>query len=189
MELEDLKKGWKEMDEQVDKLGSKNEVSVSQITRKRALSSQERLKREYRMMTAICLMAPFWIAITQRNIGGLPDWTVYMFFVFFMVMVVHKGFIWWKLAHLDYKRMTVKEALISTYKLEKYQKTGTLVGISLAVPVLVCFIVELYLLHEVYALYGAFCGLIVGLFFGLRIRRRIKKEIKTMRDALNDELN
>lgn len=189
MELEELKKGWKVMDEQIDKLESKNEVPVSQITQRRTVSSQQRLKKEYRIMTAICFLAPSWIAITQRNIGGLPDWTVYLFFVFFMVMAVHKGFIWWKLAHLDYKQMTVKEALVSTYKLEKYQKTGTLIGISLAIPVLVCFIVELYFLHEVYALYGAFCGLVIGLFIGLRVRRRIKREMKAMREALNNELN
>lgn len=189
MELEELKKGWKEMDEQIDKLESMDEVPVSRVTQKRAVSSQERLKKEYRMMTAICFLAPSWITITQRNIGGLPDWTVYMFLVFFMVMAAHKGFIWWKLAHMDYKLMTVKEALISTYKLEKYQKTGTLIGISLAVPVLVCFMAELYLLHEVYALYGAFFGLVIGLYFGFRVRRRIKREMKTMREALNDELN
>ena len=85
--------------------------------------------------------------------------------------------------------MTVKEALISTYKLEKYQKTGTLIGISLAVPLLICFMVELYRLHEMYAFYGAWCGLVVGLLIGLRIRRRIKRDIKEMRAALNDELN
>ena len=189
MELEELKKGWKMMDKQMDTLESENEAPVSRITQNRAVSSQQRLIREFQMMTSICLMTPFWIVMIQRNVEGFPDWTVYMFFVFFMVMAAHKGFIWWKLARLDYKRMTVKEALIATYKLEKYQKTGILFGISLAVPVLVCFIVELYLLHEVYALYGAFCGLLIGLYIGFRVRRRIKGEIKAMREALDDELD
>lgn len=189
MELEELKKSWKVMDEQIDKLESKNEVPVSQITQKRAVSSQQRLKREFQMMTGVCLMAPFWIMMIQRNVEGFPDWMVYMFFVFFLTMAVHKRFLWYKLARMDYKRMTVKEALISTYRLEKYQKWGTLLGISLAVPVLVCFVVELYFLHEVYVLYGAFIGLVIGLFVGWWVRRRIKSEMKAMREALNDELN
>lgn len=189
MELEELKKGWKKMDEQIDKMEPKDEVPVSRVTQKRAVSSQQRLKKEFQMMTGVCLMAPFWIMMVQRNMEGFPDWMVYMFFVFFLAMAVHKRFLWCKLARMDYKRMTVKEALISTYELEKYQKWGTLLGISLAVPVLFCFVVELYFLHEVYALYGAFVGLIIGLFAGLRVRRRIKREMKAMREALNDELN
>ncbi len=189
MELEDLKKGWKKMDEQMDKLEAKSEMPVSRITQNRAVSAQQRLKREFQMMTGVCLMAPFWIMMVQRNMEGFPDWMVYMFFVFFLVMAVHKRFLWCKLARMDYKQMTVKEALISTYNLEKYQKWGTLLGISLAVPILLCFIVELYLLHEIYALYGACCGLVIGVFAGLRIRKRIRKEIRAMREALNDELN
>lgn len=189
MELDELKRGWKTMDEQIDKWESKDEVPVSRITQKRTISSQQRLKREYQLMTCVCFMAPSWISILQRNMDGMPDWIVGMFMVFFMVVGAHKGFVWWKLAHWDYKRMTLKEVLVSTYKLEKYQKQGTLLGILLAVPVLACFVAELYLLHEVYALYGVYTGAIVGLFVGLRVRRRLKEELKAMREALDDELN
>ena len=189
MELEELKKGWKEMDERMEKLESENDKLVNMITQKRATSALQRLTREYQMMTAICLLAPSYFMLTQHHMEGLGDWCLYLFVIFFLVMAIHKSFIWRKLSRMDYKQMTVKEALISTYKLEKYQKTGTLIGISLAVPLLICFMVELYRLHEMYAFYGAWCGLVVGLLIGLRIRRRIKRDIKEMRAALNDELN
>ena len=189
MELEDLKKGWKELDEQVDKLDSKNDMLASRITQKRVVSAQQRLKREYQMMIVVCFLAPSWIAIAQRNMEGLPNWVVYLFFFFFLIMAAQKGFVWWKLSRTNYRQMTVKEALISTYKVEKYQKTGVLIGISLAIPLLAAFIVELYLLDEMYAFYGAWCGLVVGLWIGLHVRRRIKREMKAMREALNDELN
>lgn len=177
------------MDEQIDRLKREDEVPISRITQKRVTSSQQRLKREFQMMTAACLMAPSWITMVQRNMDGISNRIVFLFFVFFMVMAALKGGVWWKLAHMDCKRMTVKEALISTYQLEKRQKTATLVGIFMALPVLACFMVELYSLHEVYVLHGAFCGLVVGLFVGLRVRGRIKREIQAMREALNDELD
>lgn len=189
MELEELKEGWKEMNERMDKLEIKGDELVNRIAQNRIISAQQRLKREYQMMTVICLLPPSWIVIMQRNIEGLGDWVVYMFFIFFWVMAFHKGFVWWKLAHLNYREMTIKEALVSTYKLEKYQKTGMLVGISLAIPLLICFISLLYQMHEMYAFYGAWCGLVVGLLIGLKVRRRIKKEMKEMRGALQDELN
>ena len=56
MELEELKKGWKMMDKQMDKLESENEAPVSRITQNRAVSSQQRLIREFQRMTSICLM-------------------------------------------------------------------------------------------------------------------------------------
>ncbi|WP_455672221.1 hypothetical protein [Phocaeicola sp.] len=189
MELEELKKGWKEMGERMDKIEKTNDELLGKITQNRATSARQRLKREYQMMTAVCFMAPSWLAIAQRNMEELGDWIVYLFLVFFLVMAANKGFVWWKLSRMDYQKMTIKEALISTYQLEKYQKRGTLIGIGLAIPLLVCFMVNLYLMHEVYAFYGAWLGLVFGLWLGLRIHRRIKKEIKEMRDALQDELN
>lgn len=189
MELEDLKKGWKELDEQVDKLEPKDDMLASRVTQKRVTSAHQRLKKEYQNMTAVCLCASSSLPMIQRHIEELPLGVMGLFLIFFLIMAAQKGFIWWKLSHVDYKRMTVKEALVSTYQLEKYQKTTTLVGIVLAVPLLAFFVVELYLLHEMYAFYGVWCGLLIGLWCGLRVRRRIKREIKELHEALKDELN
>lgn len=189
MELEDLKKGWKELDEQVDKLEPKDDMLASRVTQKRVTSAHQRLKKEYQNMTALCFLAASWLPMIQRHIEELPLGVMGLFLIFFLIMAAQKGFIWWKLSHVDYKRMTVKEALVSTHQLEKYQKTTTLVGIVLAVPLLAFFVVELYLLHEMYAFYGAWCGLLIGLWGGLHVRRRIKREIKELHEALKDELN
>ena len=91
MELEELKKGWKMMDKQMDKLESENEAPVSRITQNRAVSSQQRLIREFQMMTSICLMTPFWIVMIQRNVEGFPDWTVYMFWSWLPTKALYGG--------------------------------------------------------------------------------------------------
>ncbi|WP_288735334.1 hypothetical protein [uncultured Parabacteroides sp.] len=188
MELEDLKKGWKEMDKHIDYLQDNNEIT-QKVIKERIVSVQERLARRFRLMTALCLIAPSFLSIDNWGLGDIGVWTKGGFFVFFIVMAIHKGFLWMRMSRLNFMQMTGKEALISTYKLEKIQKIGMLIGFPFAFIIIAFFMLDLYHMHEMYALYGACSGLIVGLFCGLRIRSRIKKEFQQLRSVLDDELN
>ena len=65
MELEELKKGWKMMDKQMDKLESENEAPVSRITQNRAVSSQQRLIREFQMRVKLTLGEYFLLKVIK----------------------------------------------------------------------------------------------------------------------------
>ena len=52
MELEDLKKGWKEMEARIDQL----EGELKMERHKRTLSVRERLERKYRILGIICIL-------------------------------------------------------------------------------------------------------------------------------------
>ncbi|RHO72132.1 hypothetical protein DW083_09565 [Parabacteroides sp. AF48-14] len=188
MELEDLKKGWREIDEHIDRMDENNEMA-QRVVREHIVSVRERLKNRFRRMTLLCLMAPGVINLLFLEIDGIGSWTKFAFLFFFIVMAIHKGFLWRGLAKTDYKWMTSKEALISTFKLEKFQKVGILIGFPLALVVIALFMLDLYRAQEMYAFYGACCGMVVGFFAGFRMQRRIRKEFQQLRGALEEELS
>lgn len=188
MELEDLKNSWKVMENQISRLEDRNRGLMDKVVNNRVVSAQQRLIQKYRAMTIICLCAPSWIGMMRHSLDEIENVTIYMciFMVFLLIMAGMKGFMWWRLSHWDYRQMTVKEALSSTYKLSKCQNMNTLVGMTLAIPLIVCFMIALHQLHDSFLIGSAWCGLIVGLFIGLRIRQRMKREIKEMQDTLSD---
>ena len=188
MELEDLKKGWREIDEHLDRMDENNDMA-QKVVREHIVSVRERLKYRFRMMTLLCLMAPGVINLLFQEMNGISLWTRAAFVIFFIVMAIHKGFLWRGLAKTDYKWMTSKEALISTFKLEKFQKAGILIGFPIALVVVALFMLDLYRAQEMYAFYGACCGMVIGFFAGMRVQRRIRKEFQQLRGALEEELS
>ena len=66
MELEDLKKGWKEMEARIDQL----EGELKMERHKRTLSVRERLERKYRILGIICILTP---CLFRPMMGALPD--------------------------------------------------------------------------------------------------------------------
>ena len=188
MELEDLKQNWKEMNKRIDNLEKENRSLTERIRKGKAVSAKQRLIRRFRLLVVVCLCSPACLVNINFD-GAVGDWTIRLFILFFMVMAAHKGYMCWKLTNIDYNRMTVKEALLSIYQLKKVQRVGTVIGLTLAVPVLLTLFIDFYRAQNEYLLYGAWSGLIIGGIMGLFIRKRIRQEFKEMYDALNDELD
>ena len=82
MELEDLKKGWREIDEHIDRMDENNEMA-QRVVREHIVSVRERLKNRFRRMTLLCLMAPGVINLLFLEIDGIGSWTKFAFLFFF----------------------------------------------------------------------------------------------------------
>lgn len=190
MELEDLKKGWKEMDQKMDEV-EREHLSMHEWMKKKkgSPSARQRLRRRFMMMAAVCFCMPGCMVNMTELSNVVGDWTIRAFIIFFLVMGIHKLLMVAKLSKMDNNRMTVREALASVYQLEKWQKYGIILGLAMAVPLLVFFFIQCYQTGNVYMISGAWTGLVIGSIAGWRIRNRVRREFREMREALKDELD
>lgn len=187
MELEDLKQGWKEMETRLERMEWQNKELMRQIAYSKVESAQQKLKKNYQRMTLLCLFAPFWSQGVYRLVDGtgLGAWP---FWLFFFAMAYMKGRMWRMVARLDCQSLTVKEALLAVYRLERWQHTTLLVGPLLALPLLAWFGWLLYQTNDMYLLGGAGFGLIVGGAIGWCVRLRLHRSLRQMREVLAEEL-
>lgn len=183
MELEDLKKGWKEMENRIDRL----EGELKMERHKKRTSARDRLEWRFRILTCICFVTP----ISFRPLMGMAQFsnrTLILFSIFFIIMGIICAFKSIRIAKLDMSQQSLKETLIKVQKEEKLFRYKPLIGIALATPVLLSIIADVYAANEPYAMYGIYGGLFFGSLLGLFIRRRIMREWEAMRQALEEEV-
>ena len=184
MELEDLKKGWKEMENRIDRL----EGELKMERHKKRTSARDRLEWRFRILTCICFVTP----ISFRPLMGMAQFsnrTLVLFSIFFIIMGIICALKSIRIAKLDMSQQSLKETLIKVQKEEKLFRYKPLIGITLAAPVLLSIINDINVLNEPIALYGVYGGLFIGVLFGLLIRRRIMREWKAVRQALEEEIS
>lgn len=184
MELEDLKKGWKEMENRIERL--EGELKIER--HKKTTSARDRLEWRFRLLTIICIIMP----PSFSHLMGMAQFsnrTGILFSIFFIIM----GFICAlksrRIANLNLNQQSLKETLTKLKKEQKLFKYKPLFGIALATPVLLSIIADVYATNEPYTIYGIYGGVFFGLLLGLIIRRRIMREWKTMRKALEEEIS
>ena len=183
MELEDLKKGWKEMENRIDRL----EGELKMERHKKRTSARDRLEWRFRILTCICFVTP----ISFRPLMGMAQFsnrTLILFSIFFIIMGIICALKSIRIAKLDMSQQSLKETLIKVQKEEKLFRYKPLIGITLAAPVLLSIIADVYAANEPYAMYGIYGGLFFGSLLGLFIRRRIMREWEAMRQALEEEV-
>lgn len=188
MELEDLKKGWTVLDEQAGRsLKEKEDSLVDEIMNSRISSPQKKLAQRYRITTILCFICPFCFINQHISYVSLGYWLAGGFYLFFVVMAIYNGGMWWKLSHLNYLQMTVKESLLETYRLERYKRQGFVVGLVMAIPLMAGYFFKLIQISEMYTVWGACIGLLIGIVAGHRIHKRMKKQFKEIREVLGEE--
>ncbi len=183
MELEDLKKGWKEMENRIDRL----EGELKMERHKKTTSARDRLEWRFRILAIICFVTP----ISFRPLMGMAqfsDRTEILFCIFFIIMGILCALKSRQIANLDLNQQSLKETLIKVQKDQKRYRYKPLIGIALATPVLLSIIADVYAANEPYAMYGIYGGLFFGSLLGLFIRRRIMREWEAMRKALEEEV-
>lgn len=188
MELEDLKRGWTVLDDQAGRsLKEKEDLLVDEVMNSRMASSQKRLIQRYRITTILCFVCPLCLMHLHNSYISLGHWLVYGFGLFFIIMAICNGRMWWRLSHLNYLRMTVSESLLETYRLERNKKQGFIIGLVIATPLMAGYLFKLIQIGEIYSVTGACLGLIVGVIAARRIHQRIKREFREMRRVLGEE--
>lgn len=188
MKLEDLKNGWTVLDNQANELlKEKEDVLINKVINSRFASLQKRLIQRYRVTTIICLVCLLGFIFQNNSFLYLGAFVAYGFMIFFTIMGICNGSIWWKLAHLNHLRMTVRESLLETYRLERNKKWGFIIGLIMAIPLMTGYIFKLTEKGDTYTIAGAGTGIIVGIYVGIRIHKRIKKEFREIREILEQE--
>lgn len=183
MELEDLKKGWKEMEARIDRL----EGELKMERHKKKVSARNRLEWRFRILTIICFVTPPMF----RPLMGMAQFserTEVLFCIFFIIMGIVCAFKSRRIANLDINQQSIKETLVKLQKERKRFEYKPLWAIALAAPVILSLIDDIYALNEPIALYGIYGGLFIGALIGLFIRRRIMLEWEAMRKALEEEI-
>lgn len=184
MELEDLKKGWKEMEARIDHL----EGELRMERHKKTTSARDRLTLRFRFLTIICFCLP----ISFRPLMGMAQFserTEILFCIFFIIMGIVCALKSRRIAALNLNQHSLKETLIKLQKEEKLFRYKPLWAIVLAAPVILSIIGDIYALNAPYAIYGVYGGLFGGILLGLLIRRRITLEWNAVRKALEEEIS
>lgn len=188
MELEDLKKGWIVLDEKAGRsLKEKEDSFVNEIMNNRMSLPHKKLIQRYRITTILCFICPFCLMNQHNLYTSLGHWLAGGFFLFFVVMAIYNGGMWWKLSRLNYLQMTVKESHLETYRLERYKRQGFIVGLVMAVPLMAGYFFKLIQIEEMYTVWGACIGLLIGIIAGRRIHKQIKKQFQEIREVLGEE--
>lgn len=183
MELEDLKKGWKEMEARIDQL----EGELKMERHKRTLSISERLVRKYRILGIICILTPC-LFHPMMGMAQFSDRTACLFTIFFIIVAI--DYIWQsvRIGQLDLGKQSLKETLIKFHREEKLFNLLPLYRIVLAIPILLSIVKDLENLGVTHAMYCIWGGLLMGVLFGLNLRRRFKRDYTRMRKALEEEV-
>lgn len=184
MELEDLKMGWKEMEARIDRL----EGELKMERHQKRTSARNRLEWRFRILSIICFVMP----ISFHPLMGMAQFserTEILFGIFFIIMGIVCALKSRRIAKLDMSQQSIKETLIKLQKERKLFEYKPLWAISLATPVVLSLISDIYALNEPIAMYGIYGGLFIGALVGLFIRRRITLEWEAVRKALEEEIS
>lgn len=188
MDIEDLKRNWQQLELRVNKAEFENRRLAERLCKNNATGIKHKLMARYRAMTIVCAISPLWIILfnMQMNVNA------YLFagyISFFVIMALATAYIWFWMANTDYMSMTVKDAIIATYKAEKLCKNHNWIGFVTGIPLLVFLMITISETGEYVIITGAWTGLIVGGLIGLYIRLRNRRLLREMRRMLEDELD
>ena len=103
-------------------------------------------------------------------------------------MAISMAYVWNKLRTMNYMKMSIKEALIAVYDMERLYRRVGWIGIITGAPLIVFMLMEIHKLETPEVVYGAWVGLIVGAIVGLISKMRNRRLLKEMRQALEEEI-
>ncbi len=184
MELEDLKRGWRELDERMAAVEARAHATAMDVACERIRSSRARLvKTTYLPMIGVCLL-PMMICGVFRELGVDPGPVFYIFlFLFVAAVLVNHTTILLLLRGMDPVGRTVRESCADVLRLRRHFLCGVAVKVTLAVPVIVSLCVAFYGIDP-WIDWGMIAGLAVGIAAGVRIFIRVRSDIAGIENSL-----
>lgn len=188
MDLDKLKHDWQQLELRIDKIENENKRLAERLKKNSATGVKCRLTARYGRMTIICILSPIWMVLFDYTIN--VDTSLYIsYVVFFAIMSVTTGYVWWKLRNIDYMSMSVKDALIAVYKTEILCKTHNRIGYITGFPLIIFLMIYIYQLDQQPLIIGAWIGLIIGGSLGTYIKIRNRQLLKKMKQTLAEEIS
>lgn len=188
MDINKLKHDWQQLELRIDKIENENKRLAERLKKNSATGVKHRLTARYGRMTIICILSPIWMVLFDNTFN--VDTSLYIsYIVFFAIMSVTTGYVWWKLRNIDYMSMSVKDALIAVYNTEKLCKINNWIGYITGIPLIIFLMIYIYRLDQQPLIIGAWAGLIVGGSIGTYIRLKNRRLLKKMRQTLAEEIS
>lgn len=187
MELDELKKQWQQIELRIDKVEEANHRLAEKLKKNKATNAKQRLSRQFGMKLLICVVSPLWMILFASQVEVRTELFI-SYMVFFVIMTIAMAYVWNKLRTMNYMKMSIKEALIAVYDMERLYRLVGWIGIITGAPLIVFMMLEIYKLEISEVIYGAWAGLIVGTIVGLISKMRNRRLLKEMRQALEEEI-
>ena len=187
MELDELKKQWQQIELRIDKVEEANHRLTERLKKNKATNAKQRLTTQFGVKLLFCIISPLWMVLFASQVEVRTELYI-SYMVFFVIMAISMAYVWNKLRTMNYMKMSIKEALIAVYDMERLYRRVGWVGIITGAPLIVFMLMEIHKLEIPEAVYGAWVGLIVGAIVGLISKIRYRRLLKEMRQALEEEI-
>lgn len=187
MNIDELKRQWKSMELRIGQLEKDNKQLLSRISGDRMKGVRGKLMARYRAIIMVCIFSPLWIVLMDKTLN-LDDEIIIIYTFFFLVMALANYYMYKLIAKIDCYKMSIKEALVATTKVEDTRQKVKLLGWILAVPLVIILFRVFSEMGHPEVIYGACGGIVIGGLIGYFVERKTRRLIRELRQTLSDAL-
>ena len=187
MDIDELKSQWKSMELRIDRLEKDNKQLLSRISSDRMKGVRGKLMTRYRSVIMVCVLSPSWIVLMDK-MWNLDNEILIIYTFFFVVMALANYYMYRLIGKVDCSKLSIKDALAATAKVEDTRQKVKLLGWILAVPLTIIMFDVFEEIGHPEVIYGACAGLVIGGVVGCLVERKTRRLIRELRQTLNDAL-
>ena len=187
MDIDDLKSQWKSMELRINQLEKDNKSLEMRITRDHMKGVREKLMARYRAIIMVCIFSPIWM-LMMNELYQVDVEVSIVYAFFFLVMALANYYMYQLIGKVDCSRMSIKEALVATTKVEETRQKVKLLGWILGLPLIIIMFDVFKEMGHPEIIYGACVGLVIGGVIGYFIERKTRRLIRELRQTLADAI-
>lgn len=182
MNIDELKQNWNSISLPPDAPMPEVRELENRVVSRNVSTLRDRIYRIHLRLGFLACLGNFtMIPFAKEN----PWMVAYAFLFFILMAVLHFSLALW-VHKLDYSRMTVKEALESVYKLENRRNQNRIIGITMAIPLVICMIYTFAYGYDPAFLWGCVAGACIGAAIGLVINHKTVAMLREMKQELSN---
>lgn len=157
------------------------------ITRDHMKGVREKLMARYRAIIMVCIFSPIWM-LMMNELYQVDVEVSIVYAFFFLVMALANYYMYQLIGKVDCSRMSIKEALVATTKVEETRQKVKLLGWILGLPLIIIMFDVFKEMGHPEIIYGACVGLVIGGVIGYFIERKTRRLIRELRQTLADAI-
>lgn len=187
MNIDGLKSQWKSMELRINQLEKDNKSLEMRITRDHMKGVREKLMARYRAIIMVCIFSPIWM-LMMNELYQVDVEVSIVYAFFFLVMALANYYMYQLIGKVDCSRMSIKEALVATTKVEETRQKVKLLGWIFGLPLIIIMFDVFKEMGHPEIIYGACVGLVIGGVVGYLVERKTRRLIRELRQTLADAL-